>query len=140
MRNRKNKINGAGLVAMSYDMKKVLTLWVGEKLDLPKGAIERGETAFQAAFREAYEEAGIREEDCELVSDQPGIFDNIQFYYVFWNGIPTISRNPKTGILEHDNALWLPWRKAIDKSPEFLKPALFHGLALTAVMPHKKRS
>lgn len=139
MKQKLNKINGAGLIAMSYDMKKVLTLWRGSKLDLPKGAIERGETPFNAAFREAYEEAGIRIEDCELVSDEPGVFDNIQFYYAFWNGVPVISRNPETGILEHDDARWLPWRKAIDKAPEFLKPALFHGLALTAVLPRKKR-
>jgi 8-oxo-dGTP pyrophosphatase MutT (NUDIX family) len=139
MKQKSNKINGAGLVAMSYDMKKVLTLWRGNKLDLPKGMIEKGESSFSAAFREAYEEAGIRVEDCELVSNEPGTFDNIQFYYVFWDGIPVLERNPNTGILEHDNALWLPWRKAIDKAPEFLKSALFHGLALTAVLPRKKR-
>ena len=138
--NRKlNKINGAGLIAMSYDMKKVLTLWRGSRLDLPKGVIEQGESSFNAAVREAYEEAGIRIDDCELICNEPSTFDNIQFYYVFWNGIPTIAKNPETGILEHDNALWLPWRLAINKAPEFLKSALFHGLALTAVLPKKKR-
>ena len=137
MKNK--KINGAGLVAISRDLKKVFTLWNGDKLDLPKGAIERGETALETAFREAYEEAGILQSDCELVTDFPGTFENIQFYYVFWDGNVSIKPNPKTGILEHDNAMWLPWRKAIDKAPMFLRPALFHGLALSAIVPRRKK-
>ena len=138
MNMKKNrKINGAGLVVISSDLRKVLTLWKNEKLDLPKGSIERGETPLQAAFREGYEEAGINFEDCEFAVDYPGIFENVQFYYVFYNGSVTISKNPTTGILEHDKVVWMPWRKAIDKAPAFLKPPLFHGLAITAVLPHR---
>ena len=132
------KINGAGLVVMSRDLRKVLTLWKGEKLDLPKGSIEKGETSLQTAFREGFEEAGIKFEDCEFITKIPGTFENIQFYYVFWSGDPKISKNPTTGVFEHDKITWLPWRKAIDSAPEFLKAPLFHGLALTAIAPRKR--
>jgi 8-oxo-dGTP pyrophosphatase MutT (NUDIX family) len=138
MNMKKNrKINGAGLIVISKDLKKVLTLWKNNKLDLPKGSIERGETPIQTAFREGFEEAGIKFEDCEFAVDYPGIFENVQFYYVFYNGSITLAKNPVTGVLEHDKVIWLPWRRAIDKAPDFLKPPLFHGLAITAVLPRR---
>lgn len=133
------KINGAGLVLISRDTRKVFVLWNGEKLDLPKGSIERGESSIEAAFREAREEAGINKEDCELISSLPGTFENIQFYYAFWDGVPSITPNPKTGIFEHDRAEWVRWKKALDASPDFLKPALFHGLALIATLPRRRK-
>jgi 8-oxo-dGTP pyrophosphatase MutT (NUDIX family) len=132
---KNNKVNGAGVVVVSRDLRKVLTLWKGSKMDLPKGAIERGESTIAAAFREASEEIGLNRSECELISDVPYIFENIAFYYVFWDGTPRINANPTSGIVEHDKFMWMTWRKAIDSSPEFLKPALFHGLALKAVMP-----
>ena len=137
---KKQKINGAGLIVISRDLRKVLTLWSGEKFDLPKGSIERGESSIDAAFREAKEEVGIDRNLCEMISDEPYECGNIRFYYVFWDGIPKISANPITGIIEHDKFLWMTWRKAIDKSPQFLKPALFHGLALSAIMPRESKN
>ena len=137
---RKNeKINGAGIIVMSRDLRKVLTLWNGEKMDLPKGTIEKGETFLNAALREGYEEAGIISSECELISDDPYVYRNIAFFYVFWDGQPQINPNPKSGIIEHDRFAWVPWRKAIDSSPDFLKPALFHGLALKSIMPWSKK-
>lgn len=136
---KKNKINGAGLVAISHDHKKVLTLWSNGRFDLPKGAIEKNERPIDAAFREAEEEAGINRFDCELIVEKPGVFDNIQFYYVLWEGELKIVPNPKTGIVEHDDIRWMSWRKAIVKAPQFLKPALFHGLAITALLPRRKK-
>ena len=135
----KNKIHGAGLIVISRDLRKVLTLWSNGKLDLPKGAVEKTETSLDAAFREGFEEAGIRKEDCEFLSDMPGVFDNMHFYYVFWNGQVNIVPNPKTGILEHDTAVWMPWRKAIESAPVFLKAPLFHGKALTAIIPRRRK-
>jgi 8-oxo-dGTP pyrophosphatase MutT (NUDIX family) len=136
---KKKKINGAGLVVISNDLKKVLTLWKGGILDLPKGSIEKGETSMQTAFREASEEANISVGDCHLISNMPCTFDNMDFYYVFWDGTPSIKKNPQTGIFEHDDIKWVTWRKALDASPQFLKGALFHGLALTTILPRNKR-
>ena len=133
------KINGAGLIVISRDGKKVLTLRSRGKFDLPKGAMEAGESSLITAFREAFEEAGIRREECELLSDMPGIFDNMHFYYVFWNGEVKILPNPRTGIIEHDEAIWMPWRQAIDIAPSFLKSPLFHGKALIAIIPRRRK-
>lgn len=136
MKNK--KINGAGLIVISRDLKRVLTLWSGNKFDLPKGSIEKGETLIDAAFREAKEEVGVEQNLCEMITNEPYLCGNICFYYVFWDGIPTIAANPKTGVFEHDKISWMTWRNALKHSPEFLKPALFHGLALSSVMPREK--
>lgn len=40
-----------------------------DRLDLPKGHMDEGETQMECAFRELHEETGIAEDDIELIPD-----------------------------------------------------------------------
>lgn len=84
--------------------------------DFPKGNVEKGETLMQAAVREVHEETGIR----DLSFPWGGAFACTQIYSrdkVAYYSIATSSTvdivlapNPVTGVKEHDEFRWVPWR------------------------------
>jgi 8-oxo-dGTP pyrophosphatase MutT (NUDIX family) len=103
---------------------KVLVLKSSDGLwDLPKGRLDSGETLFQCAVRETFEEACISQMDFPW--DQTSIsLQNLTFYICFTFENPKIIPNPVYGNYEHESAWWVDPLDALEILPEFLKPAM----------------
>lgn len=58
----RSKITAAGCIILSPNREQVILVFDkrSERWSFPKGSIELGETEFEAAIRETYEEAGIQ--------------------------------------------------------------------------------
>ena len=122
---------GAGFVIIKYfdDSPKVLGLispqdkrtGKGGIYDIPKGGLEEGESFLNCAFRECEEECGIviSEKDMLPCGAQTSTF---KIFVAITDQVPVVSKNPKTGILEHDGAKWLEPQDLVDNSFEWLKP------------------
>tara|TARA_B100000900_G_scaffold412640_1_gene434860 strand:- start:2037 stop:2459 length:423 start_codon:yes stop_codon:yes gene_type:complete len=90
--------------------------------DIPKGRIDPGETAFQAAERECFEESGLLPE--RIVA---GPF--IDGPMVVWLGqtdedVVVISENPETGEKEHEGYAWLKPEQIKKDCLDYLKTSL----------------
>lgn len=130
----------------------LLTLLVHGKLDLPKGHIEQKHRKFSnpilaCAADELKEESGlnlqgidielhVEDGNVRLMSDLYYTAKNMdkksgkikKFVYIFAGETETstitILPNPKSGILEHDEAIWVPIDKVeSSRLHEYLKPA-----------------
>ena len=94
-------------------------------LDLTKGVTDGGESSFEAAKREAKEEAGIDQLSFQWGSD-PYVSDNILTMYVAkTEQEPIILKNPHTGTMEHRGIKWLTFDECLNSNmKEFLKPSI----------------
>ena len=115
----------AGIVIYRYFGKtpKYLGLWTGEFYDLTKGHVNPGETPFQAAVRETYEESGI----LNIVIDRSAhvyIDGDLVMFLGKTPSDPVILPNPNTGIVEHKRADWLTF----DEICAIIKPSLLPAL------------
>ena len=101
------------------------------KYDLTKGIIDPGETALQAALREAREEAGIT--DLKFVfGEQPHVADRCTMFVAVTDQEPEILPNPHTGIREHVGYDWIPILDAVNSNriKKFLQPAVMYAYDL----------
>ena len=91
--------------------------------DLPKGGIKRGESTLDCAKRECEEESGIIISNSDIIG--PSISsDGLTIFPAITNQNPCIKKNPETGVLEHESAVWLT-RSEIEKlCLDYLKPAI----------------
>ena len=90
--------------------------------DIPKGRIDPGETPFQAAERECFEESGI-------LPDRIIAGPFIDGPLVVWLGetdeeLAVIAENPETGEREHESYTWLKPEKIKNCCLDYLKPSL----------------
>ena len=92
-------------------------------LDIPKGGIDPGENAFQAAVRETDEESNITQLNFEW-GMQPIIFSKLTCYVASTNQVPTIKKNPHTNVFEHSGFLWVSWSDMIAGTKSYLKPCI----------------
>jgi len=100
--------------------------------DLTKGIIDPGESAFDAALREAHEEAGIS--DIVFPFGKKSIQnDACEMFVGITSQEPEILPNPRTGILEHTGYKWLPILDAVNSSKikKFLQPSVMFAYELT---------
>ena len=119
---------GAGVVVLKKfeGEYKMLCLYTENKqgirkYDLTKGKIDKGESEFEAAVRETYEESGIKNLRFKwgraLLSK-----GKITMFIAVTDDMPKILKNPESGDYEHDGFEW----NSIDVSqvllPVFLKP------------------
>jgi 8-oxo-dGTP pyrophosphatase MutT (NUDIX family) len=111
--------------------RRFLLLRRGDRYDLPKGRMERGEDELATAFRELREETGIEPHEVER---------DVQFR--FQASYPTTRGNGsmqlKTVVIflgtvgsarpvvtpEHDGAAWIPWQPPHTIQPSVIDPLL----------------
>ena len=90
--------------------------------DIPKGRIDPGETAFEAANRECLEESGI-------VPDRIIAGPFVDGPMSVWLGetdeeLVIIAENPETGETEHEDYIWLKPEQIKKDCLDYLKPSL----------------
>lgn len=122
---KKIKDPGSGIVVVRRfdDGWKVLGLRLFGKYDLPKGKLDEGEDAFQAALRETEEEAGITA--LKFTWGQQKIdLRHLTIYLAETSQEGQIQQNPETGIWEHHELLWLTWDELHAKIYSYLQPAI----------------
>jgi 8-oxo-dGTP pyrophosphatase MutT (NUDIX family) len=91
--------------------------------DLTKGMIDEGETSFEAAIRETYEESGIRPEDLKFQwGNISKPCNDVIMYIASTDSDPEIKPNPKTGSLEHTEARWMDIDEFENQCIGYLKP------------------
>lgn len=93
--------------------------------DITKGMIDVGESSFDAAIRETYEESGISQSDLSFDwgKDSKSCNDII-VYIASTKSEPFISSNPKTGQVEHTEAKWLSIDEFENQCIGYLKPVV----------------
>jgi len=122
---RKHKPISAGTILVRFfnGKPKVLGLIQDGKIDLPKGKQDPGESILQTALRETKEEC-----DIDSFTFSWGVFPivvgNCTFFLAQTNQDAQVIANPKSGMYEHENAVWLEWNNAISGTQDYLKPAL----------------
>ena len=121
----RNKPPGAGIVIVrQFEGRwKILGLRVYGKYDFPKGVIEAGESAMQAAVRETYEEAGISDLNF-LWGTTPLTLSQLTLFLAETQEDGEIRQNPHTGIWEHHGLEWLEWDQLSQKIIPYLQPAV----------------
>ncbi len=91
--------------------------------DIPKGVVDDGETAYQAAIREAEEEAGYKITDNSVIAGpfKDGVL-TIWLAQVY--GDPIIEANPHSGITEHEGYEWLDPTDLLSNCYNYLRPTI----------------
>jgi len=93
--------------------------------DLTKGMIDPGESQFEAALRETFEESGIKGKDLNFEWGKRTMSCNdnsICLYIASTKSEPHIMENPETGHLEHTRADWLSLDEFEKQCIGYLKP------------------
>jgi len=93
------------------------------KYDIPKGVIDKGESSFETAIREAEEEAGYKITG-NVIHGGPfkdGVL-SIWLAQVFKD--PIINPNPETGIIEHSGYEWLSPGDLLNNCYNYLVPSV----------------
>jgi len=121
------EVTGAGFVMLKvHELKgfQVLVMLNADgDWDLPKGTIDAGEEAYPTAFRELKEETGISHVDL-LWGDTCCVTGPLVMMIGVTDDEPNITPNPRTGIIEHQRAVWTSFANAFNIMPEFLKPCI----------------
>jgi len=116
---------GAGIVVVKkFDEEyKVLGLWARGGYDIPKGHIESGEDFLETALRETEEEASITELHFKWGKEYK-TSDCLKVYLAETPQSGKIIRNKESGILEHEHLKWVGWDEMLEKTYDYLKPAI----------------
>jgi 8-oxo-dGTP pyrophosphatase MutT (NUDIX family) len=119
---------GAGIIVVRRFNKtcRVLGLWARGGYDIPKGHIEDGDDIFETALRETKEEVNIDKLNFTW-GHNPYREGNLFIYLAETSQEAKILINDKSGIYEHEYVKWLTWSEMIEKTYDYLKPALKHA-------------
>jgi 8-oxo-dGTP pyrophosphatase MutT (NUDIX family) len=111
--------HSAGGLVIRGDEVLLISTRGGTRWQLPKGHLESGETALQAAVREVEEETGVLGEPVRALgmveydfTSQRGlkIHKRVDYYLMRYEAGSARNYNPT----EVSGAQWFPWRSAID--------------------------
>lgn len=97
------------------------------RFDITKGIVEENESYFNAAIREANEEAGIILTHENFIWGQQDISygSGVAFVAYVENHVePKLLPNPETGKVEHESWAWLSFAEARNKIIHYLLPAI----------------
>lgn len=103
-------VSKAGVVVFDNVYKKVLTVsnQFDANIGLPKGSIEPNEDSYNAAFRELYEETGIKfDNKPEIVSEFINKNCDCKFYVIY---LPKASCKEISWKVETENIFHIKWR------------------------------
>lgn len=113
-KRKKNSVAGAGFLILKKDTShlkspKMLALIRSDGLfDIPKGTMNSNESPLEAAKRECFEECSIAISDDELLfSGSPRVNGILTVFCASTDKIPLITKNPITGIQEHEDFSWV---------------------------------
>ena len=126
-KNQKKKIKrGAGFVVIrDFDgEEKVLVLLSSAgKFDIPKGHVDKTDSDdFGTAQRECFEETQIFVTKGDLLSDEKYVDRGLSVFLAGTTKDPVLTRNPKSGKLEHQKFYWVEPEIA-----QFLLPSYLSG-------------
>ncbi len=115
-RNNNNKPEVLGLIALPKHRKRSKG-----KYDVPKGRIDSGETAIQAAFRECVEESGLKP---KLIIREPIVKGPLALWVgeVDADDDVVLSKNPYTEEIEHEGYEWLEIKELKNNCLNYLRP------------------
>jgi 8-oxo-dGTP pyrophosphatase MutT (NUDIX family) len=93
------------------------------KFDLPKGRIDEGESALEAAFRECFEETGLIP---KLIKKDPIVKGPLAMWIgeVSSDDAVKLSKNPYTDSYEHEGYEWLSQKDIKKKCLNYLRSFL----------------
>lgn len=138
------------LIARQQSDPELLIMEHADRLDLPKGHVDPGETQMQCALRELEEETGLRRENIHIVSEfsfklrypvnapwigeEPVLKELIIF--LAWLGEP----NRSIIVTEHQGHRWVKYRRNMTLQKETLDPLLRHLDEFWGTSPSQPRS
>ena len=125
MDQRINHITAAGFVIVRIfdDGVKFLALASNRGFDIPKGRIEHNEDPYSCAIRETFEESGVFRIELPIGREFIHI-STMHIYLGITDQDPKILPNPITGVLEHDDAIWVSFDEMESSCISFLIPAI----------------
>jgi bis(5'-nucleosidyl)-tetraphosphatase len=121
---------GVVVVRKETDEWHYLLLRVFRYWDFPKGMVEPGETALEAACREVEEETGISDLDFHWGHDfretGPYARGKVARYYIAETHIAdvTLSVNPELGRPEHHGFEWVTYQQALTMVSVRVRPVV----------------
>jgi len=107
-----------GLVGPGFHQKRC-----NGTFDIPKGVIDVGEGRWEAAVREAKEEAGYTITG-DMVKAGPYIDGLLTIWMAQVDGDPIINPNPDSGIIEHSGFKWLDPEDMLADCYNYLQPCV----------------
>ena len=128
-----DQVSGAGFIVFRKDTLSsanplMLALVRSDKLlDIPKGTIDKGETSISAAKRECFEECSIVIDDSEMLFEGKAFtYGPLEVFCAATDKTPAITRNPATGIMEHDDYQWVSKDEFCASCLDYLTPSVNH--------------
>ena len=125
--NKKQRHPVAGIVVVRKfkDGWRVLGLKDGGEMDITKGRIDHGEMPFNCALRETEEESGIKQDDLIFSwGVKPLVIKHATIFIAETNSDPLITKNPDTGMFEHESAHWLTWKDLKNSCYPYLRDVI----------------
>ena len=130
---KKNSMAGAGFLIFKKDTvhlknPKMLALVRSDgQLDIPKGSLDGNESLLDAAKRECFEECSIAISNDELLfSGKPHKNDQLAVFCAATDKVPLITKNPETGIQEHESFMWIDREQFCDNCLNYLITPINH--------------
>ena len=124
-----SNFTGAGFAIIDPASGKLLALIKNNgKFDIPKGHKDPGETPFQTACRECYEESSLLVSKDHLLTKKVYVSSGL---HVFAAGVcskktkPKIKPNPETGEFEHLSYMWVTPEEFSKNSPKYLSKVIY---------------
>ena len=128
------KIKSCGVLVVQGDpIERFLLMVHKDRLDLPKGHVDAGETNRQCALRELYEETSITDEDIELDPDfrftlrynvRPKRFDFEECQKKLVVFLGRLVRDVEIVPAEHEDFRWVAWDPPHSIQKETIDPLL----------------